>query len=149
MNPKGIGVKCKTTPFKEGDKETKTRKPRIGRRRLKRHQVRAGVYALIDKDSSIMGEIREINRKGLSFNYHFDDKVVPVSSTIDIICLEDDFRLSGLPYRRIADLRITKAVRRCSILFGNLTRVQSSQLKSFITKYATVQASHRKYGDVF
>ena len=141
INPKGIGVKCESTPIKyEGDKETKTNKPLIGRRRLKRHRVREGVYALINKNSSILGEVKEISTKGLSFNYHFDEKAVPISSKIDIIYLNDDFRLSGMPYTRIADLRITKEVRRCSILFGNLTESQLSQLKFFIKKYAIGQA---------
>ena len=141
INPKGIGVKCESTPIKyEGDKETKTNKPLIGRRRLKRHRVREGVYALINKNSSILGEVKEISTKGLSFNYHFAEKAVPILSKIDIIYLNDDFRLSGMPYTRIADLRITKEVRRCSILFGNLTESQLSQLKLFITKYAIGQA---------
>ena len=141
INPKGIGVKCESTSIKyEGDKETKTNKPLIGRRRLKRHRVREGVYALINKNSSIMGEVKEISTKGLSFNYHFDEKAVPISSKIDIINLNDDFRLSGMPYTRITDLRITKEVRRCSILFGNLTKSQLSRLKLFITKYAIGQA---------
>jgi hypothetical protein len=141
INPKGIGVKCESTPIKyEGDKETKTNKPLIGRRGLKKHRVREGVYALINKNSSIMGEVKEISTKGLSFNYHFDEKAVPISSKIDIIYLNDDFRLYGMPYTRIADLRITKEVRRCSILFGNLTESHLSQLKLFITKYAIGQA---------
>jgi Tfp pilus assembly protein PilZ len=140
-NPKGIGVKCESTPIKyEGDKETKTNKLLICRRRLKRHRVRESVYALINKNSRIMGEVKEINTKGLSFNYHFDGKFVPVSSKIHIIYLNDNFRLSGMPYTKITDLRITKEVRRCSILFGNLTESQLSQLKFIITKYAIGQA---------
>jgi len=141
INPKGIGVKCESTPIKyEGDKETKTNKLLIGRRRLKRHRVRESVYALINKNSRIMGEVKEINTKGLSFNYHFDVKFVPVSSKIDIIYPNDNFRLSGMPYIRITDFRITKEVRRCSILFRNLTESQLSQLKLFITKYSIGQA---------
>ena len=140
-NPKGIGVKCESTPIKyEGDRVTKKSKTLIGRRKFKRHRVREGVYALFNKKSSIMGEVKEINTKGLSFNYRFDEKFVPVSSKIDIIYLNDNFRLSGMPYTRITDLRITKEVRRCSILFRNLTESQLSQLKLFITKYAIGQA---------
>jgi Tfp pilus assembly protein PilZ len=139
-NPKGIGVKCESNPIiYEGDRETKKRKTLIGRRKLKRHRVREGVYALINKNSSIMGEVKEINTKGLSFNYHFDGKFVPVSSKIDIIYLNDNFRLSGMSYTRITDLRITKEVRRCSILFGNFTESQLFQLKLLITKYAIGQ----------
>ena len=141
INPKGIGVKCESTPIKyEGYKETKKRETLIGRRKLKRHRVREGVYALINKNSRIMGEVNEINTKGLSFNYYFGDKFVPVSSKIDIIYLNDNFRLSGMSYTRITDLRITKEVRRCSILFGNFTESQLSQLKLLITKYAIGQA---------
>ena len=140
-NPKGIGVKCESNPIiYEGDRETKKSKTLIGRRKLKRHRVRESVYALINKNSRIMGEVNEINTKGLSFNYYFGDKFVPVSSKIDIIYLNDNFRLSVMPYTRITDLRITKEVRRCSILFENLTESQLSQLKLFITKYAIGQA---------
>jgi len=140
INPKGIGVKCESTPIKyEGESEIKKRKTLIGRRKLKRHRVREGVYALIDKNTSIMGEVNEINSKGLSFNYHFDEKFVPVSSTIDIIYLNDDFRLSGIPYTRITDLKISKAIRRCSVLFGNLTESQSSELRLFMKKYVISQ----------
>jgi Tfp pilus assembly protein PilZ len=140
-NSKGIGVKCESIPINyEGDKETKKRKTLIGRRKLKRHRVRESVYALVNKNSRIMGEVNEINTKGLSFNYHFDEKFVPVSSKIDIIYLNDNFRLSEMPYIRITDFRITKEVRRCGILFGNLTESQLSQLKFFIKKYAIDQA---------
>ena len=136
-NPKGIGVKCEATPITyEGDRETEKSKTLIHRRKLKRHRVREGVYVLFNKNSRIMGEVKEINTKGLSFNYRFDEKFVPVSSKIDIIYLNDNFRLSGMPYTRITDLWITKEVRRGGILFGNLTASQLSQLKSFITKYA-------------
>lgn len=136
-NPKGIGVECESTPIMyEGDRETEKSKTLLGRRKLKRHRVREGVYALFNKNSRIMGEVKEINTKGLSFNYRFDQKFVPGSSKIDIIYLNDNFRLSGMPYTRITDLRITKEVRRGSILFGNLTESQLSQLKLFITKYA-------------
>ena len=140
INPKGIGVKCESTPIKyEGESEIKKRKTLIGRRKLKRHRVREGVYALIDKNTSIMGEVNEINSKGLSFNYHFDEKFVPVSSKLDIIYLNDNFNLSLMPYTRVTDLRITKEARRCGIIFENLTERQMSQLKLFITKYATGQ----------
>ena len=83
-----------------------------------------------------MGEVTEMNTEGLSFNYHFDEKSAPVSSTMDIIYFNDNFRLSRMPYIRISDLKITKEVRRCSILFGNLTEGQLTQLKLFIAKYA-------------
>jgi hypothetical protein len=140
INPKGIGVKCEPIPvYCENDKEAKKRKTLIGRRRLKRHRVRRTVYALINKKSGIMGEVNEINTKGLSFNYHFDEKTVPLSSKIDIIYLNDDFRLSEIPYTRITDLRKTLELRRCGILFGNLTESQLSQLKFFITKYTSGQ----------
>ena len=69
--------------------------------------MREGVYALINKNSSIMGEVKEINTKVLSFIYHFDENV-PVSSEIDIVYLNDDFRLPGMPYTRVTDLRITE-----------------------------------------
>ena len=134
-------MKCESPPIRyEEDRETNKSKTLIGRRKLKRHRVREGVYALFNKNSRIMGEVKEINTKGLSFNYHFNEKFVPISSKIDIIYLNDDFRLSGMPYTRITDLRITKEVRRCSILFGNLTKSQLSRLKLFITKYAIGQA---------
>jgi Tfp pilus assembly protein PilZ len=140
-NPKGIGVKCETTPIQyDGDSETKKSKTLIGRRKLKRHRVREGVYALFNKNSRIIGEVKEMSTKGLSVNYHFDEKFVPVSSKIDILYFNGNFRLSGMPYTRITDLRVTKKVRRCGILFGNLTANQISQLKFFITKYAIGQA---------
>ena len=137
---KGIGVKCESNPIQnEGAVETKKDKTLIGRRKLKRHRVREGVYALFNKNSRIMGEVKEMNMKGLSVNYRFDDKFVPVSSTIDIIYLNDDFRLSGIPYTKITDLKISKAIRRCSILFGNLTESQSSELRLFMKKYVISQ----------
>ena len=136
-NLKGIGVKCEATPITyEGDRETEKSKTLIHRRKLKRHRVREGVYVLFNKNSRIMGEVKEINTKGLSVNYRFDEKFLPVSSKMDIIYLNENFRISGMPYTRITDLRITKEVRRGGILFGNLTASQLSQLKSFITKYA-------------
>ena len=140
INPKGIGVKCEPIPiYFEKDKEAKKRKTLIGRRRLKRHRVRNNIYVLINKNSGIMGEVNEINTKGLSFNYHFDEKTVPISSKIDIIYLNDEICLYGMPYTRITDLRKTKEMRRCGILFGDLTESQLSQLKLFITKYASGQ----------
>ena len=139
-SPKGIGVKCESAPIQnEGAGETKKDKTLIGRRKLKRHRVREGVYALFNKNSRIMGDVKEMNTKGLSVNYRFDDKFVPVSSKLDIIYLNDNFHLSVMPYRRVTDLKITKEVRRCGIIFENLTESQMSQLKLFITKYATGQ----------
>jgi Tfp pilus assembly protein PilZ len=136
-NPKGIGVKCETTPtIPDVDREIKKRKTLIGRRKLKRHRVRGSVYALFNKNSRIIGEVKEMNTKGLSVNYHFDEKFVPVSSKMDIINLDDNFRLPGMPYTRVTDLGITKKTRRCGISFGNLTANQLSQLKLLITNCA-------------
>jgi hypothetical protein len=140
-NPKGVGVKCEAIPIQyDENREIVKSKTLIRRRKLRRHRIRGGVYALFNKNSRVIGEVKEINTKGLSVNYHFDEKFVPVSSKMDIINLDDNFRLPGIPYTRVTDLGIAKKVRRCGISFGNLTASQLSQLKLFIRKYAIGQA---------
>ena len=132
----GIGVKCTLNQSQEvNENKTIKRKKLVGRRRNKRYQVRDGGFALLNRPYSILGKIEDINMNGLSFTYTGGETVAPESYEVDVVFVDDGSYLFKVPFKTISDLKISKEIRRCGILFGQLTDSQLSQLEFLIQKH--------------
>lgn len=138
-SPNGIGVKCDVGQGREPEENKAMMRMKrsevVGRRKHKRYLARNGAFAILNKPSSIMGQIRDINTKGLSFSYTVDEQVIPKSSELDILFLDTGFYLSKLPFKTVSDLWISKKNRRSGVFFGQLREKQLSRLKFFIQNH--------------
>ncbi len=133
ISPQGIGVRFKTAKQRE---EAELQNELGERRKYKRFRLQVSAFALVNRPFSQMGEIIDISRGGLSFRYAPDKEIPKGSLALDILCVDDGFRLGRVPAKTVAELNISKEVRRLGVQFGRLTNKQSSQLKSFIQTHA-------------
>ena len=136
----GVGLKCKLNmDLGTGPNKTTNIKKRVGRRKRKRYPVWDGGFALLNKPYSILGKIIDINANGLSFSYSVAETFVPKSFELDIVFLDGGFYLHKVPFRTVFDLQISKEIRQCGIMFGQLTDSQLSQLELLIQNYTKGQ----------
>jgi hypothetical protein len=112
---------------------------RIERREHRRFLVEEGVYALLKNDSSKLGQIKNISRGGLAFNYIVNGEEMPESFKVDIFISGRGFYLKDLPSKKISDFHInnklpfsTFAIRKVGIQFNELNQSQLSHLDNFM-----------------
>ena len=119
------------------------------RRRGRRFKVRDGGVALLTPPgphSTIVGDIIDISRNGLSFRYLADKALPAEAKELTIASAPDKFYLRGLPVRAISDFEIatvpfsTLSPRRHGLEFGELTGEQAARLESFIASHAAAEA---------
>ena len=79
-----------------------------------------------------MGEIIDMSMGGLSFRCSADKEIPQGSWALDLACPDDGFYLRRVPFTTIAELNLSKEMKRYDIQFGRLTRRLTSQLKAFI-----------------
>ncbi len=112
---------------------------RVERREHKRFMVQEGVYALLKNNSSKLGQIKNISRGGLAFNYIVNGEEMHESFKVDIFISGQGFCLKDIPSKKISDLHInnklpfsTFAIRKVGIQFNELNQSQLSQLDNFM-----------------
>ena len=117
---------------------------RIERRKHRRFVVEEGVYVLLKNNSSKLGQIKNISRGGLAFNYIVNGEEMPESFKVDIFISGRGFYLKDLPSKKISDFHInnklpfsTFAIRKVGIQFNELNQSQLSQLDNLIRDYTT------------
>ena len=115
---------------------------RIERRKHRRFVVEEGVYVLLKNNSSKLGQIRNISRGGLAFNYIVNGEKMHESFKVDIFISGRGFYLKDLPSKKISDFHIknklpfsTFAIRKVGIQFNELTQSQLSQLDNFMREH--------------
>jgi len=113
-------------------------------REYTRFLTKNNAYASFGHESIRVGTIKDISLGGVSFEYVFyADSVQEDSHQIDIFITQNGFQLSDLPCQLVYDipLRVSSTTlfitKRCGLMFGGLSDVQSAQLKLFLTNYTT------------
>ncbi len=115
---------------------------KVERREHKRFVVHEGVYALLKNNSSKLGQIKNISRGGLAFNYIVNGEEMHESFKVDIFISGRGFFLKDIPSKKISDFHInnklpfsTFAIRKVGIQFNDLDPSQISQLDNFMRDY--------------
>jgi hypothetical protein len=113
-------------------------------REYTRFLTKNNAYASFGQGAIRVGTIRDISMGGISFEYVFyADSVQEDSHQIDIFITQNGFQLSDLPCEVVYDipLRVSSTTlfitKRCGLKFGDLSDVQSSQLKIFLENHTT------------
>ena len=125
----------------------------VERRKSKRVNVRAGVYACTVPEFLRVGAIVDISMEGLSFKYIKGDKrfrPIDEVATIEIFDEAGRFHLQGIqfkpsytaPYGK-PDSLVSSFMRRLGGRFENLSPDQGKHLRHFITEFAVSGDSRR------
>ncbi|MBW1801379.1 MAG: hypothetical protein JRJ85_11710 [Deltaproteobacteria bacterium] len=115
---------------------------REDQRKDARFRVQEGTFVSLNNQSYMLGNMVNVSRSGLSFEYvpHMDRPLG--TSELDIFIIGHVFRLIKIPFSIIFDLETDKPIpfssnnmRRCGVQFRHLMPVQSYQLDYFIRHY--------------
>ena len=117
------------------------------KRKHRRFQTQERVYTAINNGSIKIGQIQNISKGGLAFRYVANREQVEGSYKVDIFATDNAFYLKNIPFKSISDVYIdfeipfsTTSLRQCGGQFGELTRIQVSQLDYFIESYTISKA---------
>lgn len=141
----------------------------INRRKHKRYRAKSGTFALLRstsielnkiRDMSMgqigfaviksrpikMGQIINISKNGLAFDYiERQSKTIEVFK-LDILFAEDAYFLGKVLFRPIFDYAIDAEIpfnsfiiRRCGVQFGELTSQQESKLEYFVNRHTLLE----------
>jgi hypothetical protein len=100
--------------------------------------------AIIKSKPTHMGEIVEISRGGLSFQYIDTDRILSQPCELDILFIDEDFHLSGLPFQAVEDRSIKSdapfdvlRMKRLTVKFCGLTSKQKLKLDHLLKNYTS------------
>ncbi|MFC1516889.1 hypothetical protein ACFL7E_09070 [Thermodesulfobacteriota bacterium] len=117
------------------------RKKIIERRRQDRFKVKDGFFAALTSENKI-GQINEIGKRGLTFQYVDNGTSVKTSAQIDIFSTSYDFYLRNMPVKSIVDFEIDSTVplsslpmKQVNVQFGKMSSTQKMLLDFFLQKY--------------
>ncbi|MBW2108057.1 MAG: PilZ domain-containing protein [Deltaproteobacteria bacterium] len=120
------------------------KKASVDRRQERRYPVADGAFVLLAPPHSILGQIIEISRSGLSFLCTASHPPEQGPTQLDILLADHSFYFDKIPCTVVSHLEVshnlsmgTQTIRRCSVRFHDLTEVQTSQLDYFIRNHTT------------
>jgi hypothetical protein len=103
-------------------------------------------FAVIKSKPVKMGQIIDINTKGLAFDYIERQGEAMQVFKLDILLAQDAFYLGKLLFKPVfdhvtdSDLPVNSfTIRRCGVQFGELTAYQKSRLEYFVSNYTSPQ----------
>jgi hypothetical protein len=112
------------------------------RRRHKRFKVKKGFLAVSIPDFKKLGQIKDISKGGLAFQYLGNAEQAKDSVEVEILSIADDFYLRKLPVRTVLDFEINNPVslsllpkRQLSMKFGKLNHYQKELLTHFLQRH--------------
>ena len=121
------------------------------RRKSDRYPTRDRAFALLKPYGNRLGEIRDVSRDGISFDYvdilgHTKNGLSSEGLTLDIVVAAESIYLSKLPCRIVYESSVTPEApysspglltrtRRCGVEFGNLEEDHSRRLDHFIKTF--------------
>jgi hypothetical protein len=120
-----------------------TKSTTMDRRKFPRITVSDTTYASFRPGYRIVGQVKDVSRTGLSFEYVLLDKSTTdsdaIPQTLDIIQMNRSFHLSGLPYEIVYDRPLDDRSsliglesRLCGLKFVNLTPQQQKKIDTLI-----------------
>ena len=125
----------------------------VENRKFKRFKVKDLSFALLKSDSyEELGEIIDISKGGLAFQYLVGENQIKEAVELDIILAHNGFHLKKLPCKTISDFEIINEIyfsslkmRRHSIKFGELDNNQISELDYFIKQHTSSETQVSLY----
>ena len=112
------------------------------KRKHKRFKVKRGAFAVSAPDYNKLGQITDISKDGLAFQYIENGQQTKGLVEVEIFSTVDDFYLKKLPIRTALDFEANKTVslnsmpiRQLNIQFGKLNHNQKLLLDYFLQKY--------------
>lgn len=131
--------------------------PRENRRKSDRYQTVDRAYALLKPHGSRLGEVRDVSRGGISFDYvdilgYTENGLKPGKLTLDIVVMSESLYLSKLPCRIVHESTLEPdapyssqglitRTRRCGVKFENLEEEHTRCLDRFIQNCCVMQDS--------
>ncbi|MBW2568339.1 MAG: PilZ domain-containing protein [Deltaproteobacteria bacterium] len=116
---------------------------KVEKRKFKRFNIKDLSFALLKSAShEKLGEIVDISKGGLAFQYLMGEHQIKGSVELDIILAGNGFHIKKIPCKTISDFEMTNKIyfsslrmRRHSIKFGELNDHQISELDYFIKQH--------------
>jgi hypothetical protein len=112
------------------------------RRQQKRFKAQEGAFAALVNPCSQLGQIKDISKLGLSFQYIETEERPQEACELKIILGSHGLYIDKLPYETITDIEISSEysfssikMRQVSLKFGQLTSAQQARLENFITNH--------------
>ncbi|MBC2693989.1 MAG: PilZ domain-containing protein [Desulfobacteraceae bacterium] len=120
----------------------------VEKRKFTRFKVKDISFVLLKSVSyEELGEIVNISKGGLAFQYLVGENQIKESVELDIILAGNGFHMKKIPCKTIADFEIINEIyfsslkmRRHSIKFGELDNNQISELDYFIRQHTISEA---------
>jgi len=114
----------------------------IERRKHKRFKVKGGAFAVSTSDCKNLGQIKDISKGGLAFQFIENGEQAKGSIEIEIFSTVGDFYLKKLPVKTVLDFEVDNTVssnsmpmRQWSMQFVELNYFQKLLLDFFLQKY--------------
>jgi hypothetical protein len=123
-------------PSGKEPKKSKSEERLVERRKRKRFTIKEGVFSILHGPCPQMGEITDASGGGLAFKYQGEEKLWKKSSELEILALNDSFKIERLPIRGVWDFKTANNMRKRGVQFGRLTYGQRSHLRFFIRNYS-------------
>lgn len=109
------------------------------KRRFTRFKVCEGVFAHLNSEGSMIGEVMNVSEGGLAFKYLNDLSLPPKHSTLNVFTLGGKFFLRDLPVKTISNTEMHREMdfssirmRRAGMAFGAVTESQRNALRRLI-----------------
>ena len=119
-----------------------TKKDIKEKRKHKRFKVKEGVLAASSPDYDRLGQIKDVSKGGLAFQYLKNIRSNKEPLEIEIFSPFDHFHLEKLPVRTVMDFKLDSKglytslpIRQLSLQFGKLNHSQDLLLDNFIQRY--------------
>ena len=112
------------------------------RRKHRRFEVKRGTFAVSPPYFDKLGQIKNISKGGLAFQYSANNEQAKDTSEVEIFSTSDDFFFRELPVKIVLDYEIEAQVpfssfptRQVSLQFKKLSHNQKILLDYFLKKY--------------
>lgn len=109
------------------------------KRKHKRFKAKKGAFAILRSDHNKLGQIKDISKGGLSFQYDTNGEQFDGLAEMDILLADDNFYFKKVPVRTVVDFEVNNKVsfsslplRQRNTEFGEMKPIQIFQLYYFI-----------------
>ncbi|MEE8431849.1 MAG: PilZ domain-containing protein [Candidatus Desulfatibia sp.] len=114
----------------------------IEKRKHRRFKAKEGAFAVVTSGDNKIGQIKNISKGGLAFQYVASEKKLAGLLTMDIFRNSKEFYLKNVSVKTTSDIYVdnkspfsTIILRQCGGKFADLADNQISQLDRFIQNY--------------
>ena len=117
------------------------------RRKENRFHIEDGAYAILNQDVSLLGNIIDISKNGISFSYLGSEKISDREMDIDLFMYHHNYYLDRIPARLVSNFRINNislfsfvTLMRCCLEFREMPEDKRAEVDHFISNYTVSKA---------